>query len=222
MAELTTSRLLEDQQLTCCELFDTTYWLCITRRCRSRAVPDEPGHAAEHLNSFYRLPTCRGRSTRRPRPRSLADGGAGRPAQGLKIVNAAWGVPDLYPSAARCSMNWGPLGPADAVEDVVDALDFLRGFNLGVPLQRRPHRPTRQLRRPQPAPAPSARCRSSSPTCTGWCGVTGCTPPATKLVGAAVGVRVPRLTASAASACTTAARQLRREPPVDRSATSSS
>jgi hypothetical protein len=112
------------------QLSDTTYWLCITRTVQeSKLFPMNPYMLLSYLNTFYRLPT------------QLREIDAATPAEelgdrarevSLKVdtVNAAWGMPSFYLIGREMLMNWGLLGPADAVEDVVDVLDFSRRFNL--------------------------------------------------------------------------------------------
>jgi hypothetical protein len=112
------------------QLSDTTYWLCITRTVQeSKLFPMNPYMLLSYLNTFYRLPT------------QLREIDAATPAEelgdrarevSLKVdtVNAAWGMPAFYLIGREMLMNWGLLRPGDAVEDVVDVLDFSKRFNL--------------------------------------------------------------------------------------------
>ncbi|WP_040798154.1 hypothetical protein [Nocardia higoensis] len=111
-------------------LSDTTYWLCITRTVQeSKLFPMNPYMLLSYLNSFYRLPTL------------LREIDAVTPAEELgdrvreasfkvDTVNAGWGMPTFYLLGREMLLSWGLIRPQDAVEDVLDVLDFSRRFNL--------------------------------------------------------------------------------------------
>jgi hypothetical protein len=111
-------------------LSDTTYWLCITRTVQeSKLFPMNPYMLLSYLNSFYRLPT-RLREIDAAVPAEELGDRAREVSLKVDTVNAAWGMPAFYLIGREMLMNWGLLGPADAVQDVVDVLDFSRRFNL--------------------------------------------------------------------------------------------
>ncbi|GAA5050721.1 hypothetical protein [Nocardia callitridis] len=111
-------------------LSDTTYWLCITRTVQeSKLFPMNPYMLLSYLNSFYRLPTLLREIDAATPAEELGDR-AREVSLKVDTVNAAWGMPAFYLIGREMLMNWGLLRPDDAVEDVVDVLDFSRRFNL--------------------------------------------------------------------------------------------
>lgn len=112
------------------QLSDTTYWLCITRTVQeSKLFPMNPYMLLSYLNTFYRLPTLLREIDAATPAEELGDR-AREVSLKVDTVNAAWGMPAFYLIGREMLMNWGLLGPSDAVEDVVDVLDFSRRFNL--------------------------------------------------------------------------------------------
>jgi hypothetical protein len=112
------------------QLSDTTYWLCITRTVQeSKLFPMNPYMLLSYLNTFYRLPTLLREIDATVPAEELGDR-AREVSLKVDTVNAAWGMPAFYLIGREMLMNWGLLGPADAVEDVVDVLDFSRRFNV--------------------------------------------------------------------------------------------
>ncbi|SHL42763.1 hypothetical protein SAMN05443637_12839 [Pseudonocardia thermophila] len=112
------------------QLSDTTYWLCITRTVQeSKLFPMNPYMLLSYLNTFYRLPTLL-REIDAVTPAEELGDRAREVSLKVNTVNAAWGMPAFYLIGREMLMNWGLLGPADAVQDVVDVLDFSRRFNL--------------------------------------------------------------------------------------------
>ena len=127
--ELTYAKLLESNNYLR-QLSDTTYWLCITRTVQeSKLFPMNPYMLLSYLNSFYRLPTLLREIDSVTPAEDLGDR-AREVSLKVNTVNAAWGMPAFYLIGREMLMNWGLLGPADAVDDVVDVLDFSRRFNL--------------------------------------------------------------------------------------------
>lgn len=111
-------------------LSDTTYWLCITRTVQeSKLFPMNPYMLLSYLNAFYRWPTLL-----REVDSALGAEECGDRAREVSLktdtVNSAWGLPAFYLIGREMLMNWGLLRPEDAVEDVLDVLDFSRRFNL--------------------------------------------------------------------------------------------
>lgn len=112
------------------QLSDTTYWLCITRTVQeSKLFPMNPYMLLSYLNTFYRLPTLL-REIDAVTPAEELGDRAREVSLKVDTVNAAWGMPAFYLIGREMLLNWGLLGPADAVDDVVDVLDFSRRFNL--------------------------------------------------------------------------------------------
>ena len=111
-------------------LSDTTYWLCITRTVQeSKLFPMNPYMLLSYLNSFYRLPTLLREIDAVTPAEELGD----RVREGsfkVDTVNAAWGMPTFYLLGREMLLSWGLVRPQDAVEDVLDVLDFSRRFNL--------------------------------------------------------------------------------------------
>ncbi|MFD4250059.1 hypothetical protein ACFWQL_10005 [Amycolatopsis thermoflava] len=129
MAELNYRSLLETNNYLR-TLSDTTYWLCITRTVQeSKLFPMNPYMLLSYLNSFYRLPTLLREIDAATPAEELGDR-AREVSLKVDTVNAAWGMPAFYLIGREMLMNWGLLRPGDAVEDVVDVLDFSRRFNL--------------------------------------------------------------------------------------------
>lgn len=129
MAKLSYRSLLETNNYLR-NLSDTTYWLCITRTVQeSKLFPMNPYMLLSYLNSFYRLPTLL-REIDAVAPAEELGDRAREVSLKVDTVNAAWGMPAFYLIGREMLMNWGLLGPADAVEDVIDVLDFSRRFNL--------------------------------------------------------------------------------------------
>jgi hypothetical protein len=129
MATLNYRRLLETNNYLR-NLSDTTYWLCITRTVQeSKLFPMNPYMLLSYLNSFYRLPTLLREIDAATPAEELGDR-AREVSLKVDTVNAAWGMPAFYLLGREMLMNWGLLRPGDAVEDVVDVLDFSRRFNL--------------------------------------------------------------------------------------------
>ncbi|MDQ0382968.1 hypothetical protein [Amycolatopsis thermophila] len=129
MAELDYRSLLETNNYLR-TLSDTTYWLCITRTVQeSKLFPMNPYMLLSYLNSFYRLPTLLREIDAATPAEELGDR-AREVSLKVDTVNAAWGMPAFYLIGREMLMNWGLLRPGDAVEDVVDVLDFSRRFNL--------------------------------------------------------------------------------------------
>lgn len=111
-------------------LSDTTYWLCITRTVQeSKLFPMNPYMLLSYLNSFYRLPTLLREIDAATPAEELGDR-AREVSLKVDTVNAAWGMPAFYLIGREMLMNWGLLRAEDAVDDVVDVLDFSRRFNL--------------------------------------------------------------------------------------------
>ena len=110
-------------------------------------------------------------------------------------------------------MNWGLLGPTDAVDDVVDVLDFSRRFNLAYH-RNDGHIYQQGVRRPQPVPARAHAAGVRGRPARRDARATGCTRP-TKL-SPAVAVRVPRALRVPDRPAQQRPVQLRREPPDDR------
>ncbi|MBJ8348830.1 hypothetical protein [Antrihabitans sp. YC2-6] len=129
MAQLSYRSLLETNNYLR-NLSDTTYWLCITRTVQeSKLFPMNPYMLLSYLNSFYRLPTLLREIDAATSAEELGDR-AREVSLKVDTVNAAWGMPAFYLIGREMLMNWGLVRPGDAVEDVVDVLDFSRRFNL--------------------------------------------------------------------------------------------
>src|SRR5882757_5543919 len=129
MAELDYKTLLESNSYLR-NLSDTTYWLCITRTVQeSKLFPMNPYMLLSYLNSFYTLPTLL-REIDAALPAEELGDRAREVSLKVNTVNAAWAMPTFYLLGREMLMNWGLLRPTDAVEDVVDVLDFSRRFNL--------------------------------------------------------------------------------------------
>ena len=112
------------------QLSDTTYWLCITRTVQeSKLFPMNPYMLLSYLNTFYRLP-AQLREIDAVTPAEELGDRAREVSLKVDTVNAAWAMPAFYLIGREMLMNWGLLRPGDAVEDVVDVLDFSRRFNL--------------------------------------------------------------------------------------------
>ncbi|MEJ2890564.1 hypothetical protein [Actinomycetospora aeridis] len=112
------------------QLSDTTYWLCITRTVQqSKLFPMNPYMLLSYLNTFYRLPTQLRAIEAVTSAEELGDR-AREVSLKVDTVNAAWGMPAFYMIGREMLMNWGLLSPSDAVDDVLDVLDFSRRFNL--------------------------------------------------------------------------------------------
>jgi hypothetical protein len=127
--DLTYLKLLETNNYLR-RLSDTTYWLCITRTVQeSKLFPMNPYMLLSYLNSFYRLPTLL-REIDSVKPAEELGDRAREVSLKADTVNAAWGMPAFYLLGREMLINWGLLRAADAVEDVVDVLDFSRRFNL--------------------------------------------------------------------------------------------
>lgn len=111
-------------------LSDTTYWLCITRTVQeSKLFPMNPYMLLSYLNSFYRLPTLL-REIDSVTPAEELGDRVREASFKVDTVNAAWGMPAFYLLGREMLMSWGLIRPQDAVEDVLDVLDFSRRFNL--------------------------------------------------------------------------------------------
>lgn len=129
MAKLDYRSLLESNHFLR-NLSDTTYWLCITRTVQeSKLFPMNPYMLLSYLNSFYTLPTLLREIDAATPAEELGDR-AREVSLKVNTVNAAWAMPTFYLLGREMLMNWGLLRPTDAVEDVVDVLDFSRRFNL--------------------------------------------------------------------------------------------
>ena len=111
-------------------LSDTTYWLCITRTVQeSKLFPMNPYMLLSYLNSFYRLPTQL-REIESVTPAEELGDRVREASFKVNTVNAAWGMPAFYLLGREMLMSWGLIRPQDAVEDVLDVVDFSRRFNL--------------------------------------------------------------------------------------------
>lgn len=129
MAQVTYRSLLEANHFLR-NLSDTTYWLCITRTVQeSKLFPMNPYMLLSYLNSFYRLPTLLREIDSVVPAEELGDR-AREVSLKVNTVNGAWAVPTFYLLGREMLINWGLLRPTDAVEDVLDVLDFARRFNL--------------------------------------------------------------------------------------------
>ncbi|MCK8671445.1 hypothetical protein M1M07_09980 [Rhodococcus sp. HM1] len=129
MAKLNYRSLLETNNYVR-NLSDTTYWLCITRTVQeSKLFPMSPYMLLSYLNSFYRLPTQLREIDAITPAEELGDR-AREVSLKVNTVNGAWGMPTFYLLGREMLMNWGLIRPTDAVDDVVDVLDFSRRFNL--------------------------------------------------------------------------------------------
>lgn len=112
------------------QLSDTTYWLCITRTVQeSKLFPMNPYMLLSYLNTFYRLPTQL-REIDAVTPAEELGDRAREVSLKVDTVNAAWGMPAFYLIGREMLINYGLLRAEDAVDDVVDVLDFSRRFNL--------------------------------------------------------------------------------------------
>jgi hypothetical protein len=129
MAEVNYRALLESNNHLR-TLSDTTYWLCITRTVQeSKLFPMNPYMLLSYLNSFYTLPTLL-REIEAATPAEELGDRAREVSLKVNTVNAAWAMPTFYLIGREMLLNWGLLRASDAVEDVVDVLDFSRRFNL--------------------------------------------------------------------------------------------
>ncbi|EHI12178.1 hypothetical protein [Mycolicibacterium thermoresistibile] len=127
--KLTYADLLESNSFLR-NLSDTTYWLCITRTTQeSKLFPMNPYMLLSYLNSFYRLPTLL-REVDSVMPAEELGDRVREASFKVNTVNAAWGMPTFYLLGRELLLNWGLIRPQDAIEDVVDVLDFSRRFNL--------------------------------------------------------------------------------------------
>lgn len=126
---ITYAQLLETNNLMQ-HVADQSYWLCLTRTVQeSKLFPVSSYIVYSYLNAFYRYPELLRKIEAQMPAEDLAD----RARQmGVKIQapHVAWCMPAFYLLGREMLISYGMIRPQDAVEDVIDVLDFWKRFQL--------------------------------------------------------------------------------------------
>ena len=113
------------------QLTDESYWLCVTRTVQeSKLFPVSPYMLLSYFMAFYRYPELvRKVDAHLPAERI----GDRMRNMGIKCANPAmgWGLPSFYLLGREYLINLGLLRPQDALDDLIDVLDFWKRFQLG-------------------------------------------------------------------------------------------
>lgn len=127
--EITYAQLLETNALIQ-QLSDESYWLCVTRTVQeSKLFPVSPYMLLSYFMAFYRYPELV-RKVDAAMPAEVI--GDRMRNMGIKCANPAmgWGLPSFYLLGREYMINLGLLRPQDAIEDVIDVMDFWKRFQL--------------------------------------------------------------------------------------------
>lgn len=127
--KLTYAQLLETNNLVQ-QLNDETYWLCLTRTVQeSKLFPVSPYMLMSYLMAYYRYPSLVRKIDAAMPAEEIGDRARN---MGIKIQNPAmgWGLPSFYLLGREWLISMGFLRPQDAVEDLIDVMDFWKRFLL--------------------------------------------------------------------------------------------
>ncbi|MEQ8493127.1 MAG: hypothetical protein RLW42_02795, partial [Gammaproteobacteria bacterium] len=126
---ITYAQLLETNALIQ-QLSDESYWLCVTRTVQeSKLFPVSPYMLLSYFMAFYRYPELVRKVDAHMPAEEIGDRMRN---MGIKCANPAmgWGLPSFYLLGREYMINLGLLRPEDAVEDVIDVMDFWKRFQL--------------------------------------------------------------------------------------------
>ncbi|MGE0487115.1 MAG: hypothetical protein AB7Q81_23385 [Gammaproteobacteria bacterium] len=127
--KITYAQLLETNALIQ-QLTDESYWLCVTRTVQeSKLFPVSPYMLLSYFMAFYRYPELVRKVDAHLPAEEIGDRMRN---MGIKCANPAmgWGLPSFYLLGREYLINLGLLRPEDAVEDVIDVMDFWKRFQL--------------------------------------------------------------------------------------------
>ena len=109
---------------------DETYFQCVMRTAQeSKLFPISPYMMLNYLNAFYRYPTLLRKIEAQMPAEELGDRAR---AMGTKIdsLTMGWCIAGFYLLGREWLLNMGLLRPEDALEDVVQVMDFWKRMNL--------------------------------------------------------------------------------------------
>lgn len=112
-------------------LSDESYWLCLTRTVQeSKLFPVSPYMLLSYFMAFYRYPELVRKVDAHLPAEEIGDRMRN---MGVKCANPAmgWGLPSFYLLGREYLINLGLLRPQDALEDLIDVMDFWKRFQLG-------------------------------------------------------------------------------------------
>ena len=127
--KITYPQLLETNALIQ-QLADESYWLCVTRTVQeSKLFPVSPYMLLSYFMAFYRYPGLVRKVDAHMPAEEIGDRMRN---MGIKCANPAmgWGLPSFYLLGREYMINLGLLRPQDAIEDVIDVMDFWKRFQL--------------------------------------------------------------------------------------------
>ena len=127
---ITYPQLLETNALIQ-QLSDESYWLCVTRTVQeSKLFPVSPYMLLSYFMAFYRYPELVRKVDRHLPAEQIGDRMRN---MGIKCANPAmgWGLPSFYLLGREYMINLGLLRPEDALDDLIDVMDFWKRFQLG-------------------------------------------------------------------------------------------
>ena len=113
------------------QLTDESYWLCVTRTVQeSKLFPVSPYMLLSYFMAFYRYPELVRKVDRHLPAEQIGDRLRN---MGIKCQNPAmgWGLPSFYLLGREYMIILGLLRPQDAIEDLIDVMDFWKRFQLG-------------------------------------------------------------------------------------------
>ena len=113
------------------QLSDESYWLCVTRTVQeSKLFPVSPYMLLSYFMAFYRYPELVRKVDRHLPAEQIGDRMRN---MGIKCANPAmgWGLPSFYLLGREYMINLGLLRPEDALDDLIDVMDFWKRFQLG-------------------------------------------------------------------------------------------
>lgn len=128
--DITYPQLLETNQLIQ-QLADESYWLCVTRTVQeSKLFPVSPYMLLSYFMAFYRYPELVRKVDQHLPAEQIGDRMRN---MGIKCANPAmgWGLPSFYLLGREYLINLGLLKPEDAIDDIIDVMDFWKRFQLG-------------------------------------------------------------------------------------------
>jgi len=153
---------------------DSFYFQCTTRTVQeSKLFPVNPYISLSYLNAWYRWPELLRKIDAAMPAEEIGD----RARQVGSYVNTITMslIPNFYLGGRQILLDMGLLRPTDAVDDILDVLDFGQRVNSAL------HRGHEHMLPATPGCArrstPSARPRSSRATPSASPPATGCTPP---------------------------------------------
>lgn len=126
---LSYTRLLETNALIQ-QLSDESYWLCVTRTVQESKLFPVPAYMLlSYFMAFYRYPELVRKVDAHLPAEQIGDRMRN---MGIKCANPAmgWGLPSFYLLGREYLINLGLLRPVDALDDLIDVMDFWKRFQL--------------------------------------------------------------------------------------------